>query len=184
MPNVFEDEYSISDYDSNEYDIVYESDEPSLTRFNIVLCELYNDNIHGPPLSNSDVAYHFIIISRYKKLEIDFIEDTADYINSEYIYLHNQRHKIFKNYINIITQPNYVKPEIAECMNLPTGEIVAILKTFWIKLIQRTWKRIYKERKNVFKRRSSIHALKYREITGKWPESCRSPPSIRGMLLA
>ena len=182
MPDVFEDEYSVSDNDSIDYDIVYESEEPSLTRFNIVLCELYNQNIHGIPSPNTNIEYHYILISRYKKLELDYIEDSADYINSEYIVLYNKNHNIFKNYVNIISQQNYVKPEIAECINLPTGEIVSIIKTFWIKLIQRTWKRIYKERQNVFNRRLTIQSLKYRELTGKWPENCNILPSIHNML--
>jgi hypothetical protein len=160
---------------------MYDVDEVSLTRFNIVLCELYNRKIHGKP-SNSNIEYYYLTIDRYKKLDIDTINDTAEYLNTEYNYVYNQTHYIFKNYINIITQQNYIKPEIAECIYLPTGECVSIIKTFWIRWIQRVWKKIYKERQNVFNRRLSIQSLKYRELNGKWPQNCLVFPSIRGML--
>ena len=44
-------EYTDSDNES-EYDVdisntIYDTEEQSLTRFNISLCELYNKNVHG-----------------------------------------------------------------------------------------------------------------------------------------
>jgi hypothetical protein len=108
--------------------------------------------------------------------------DTCDFINTEYLYLQNQEHYIFKNYRNIITRENYIKPEIAECIYLPQGESVCIIKTFWIKIIQKTWKKICKQRKEIIKRRCSLICLKYREINGKWPNCCNYYPSVKGML--
>lgn len=174
--------YEISDYDEDEFDLLYDGDEISSTRYNIVLCELYNDKVHGIPSLNSNVEYHYLTINRYKKLDIDRIYDTAEFINTEYICLPNQYHSIFRNYRNIITQHDYIKPEIAECIYLQTGECISIIKTFWIKIIQRKWKKIYKERKNTLIKRKSIRSLKYREINGKWPNDCSNYPSIKGML--
>lgn len=168
--------------DTNDYDTTYSADEISLTRYSIALCELYNEKIHGVPSPNSNVKYHYLTINRYKKLDTSLIGEICEFINTEYIYLPNQYHNIFKNYRNIITQNDYIKPEIAECIYLPTGECISIIKTLWIKLIQRKWKKIFKERQNVLKKRLSISALKYREINGKWPDFCLIYPSIKGML--
>jgi hypothetical protein len=49
---------------------------------------------------------------------------------------------IIKNHYHIINDLNCFKPEIAECILLPTGEVVAILKTFWIRIIQKRWKNV------------------------------------------
>ena len=78
------------------------------------------------------------------------------------------RHPTIRNYHNIISNPNYIKPEIGEYIILPTQEAVAILKTFWLRIIQRKWKKVFQERKE--KRR-----LNYDE---------RLLPSLRGMLNA
>jgi hypothetical protein len=45
-----------------------------------------------------------------------------------------------RNFAKIICNKNYIKPEIAECIILPTGETIAILKTFWIRIIQKVYK--------------------------------------------
>jgi hypothetical protein len=172
---------SFSDDDFENFDIIYEPEENSNTRFNIVLCELYNDKIHGVASNDSSVIYHYLTINRYKKLNMEIINDICEFINAEYLYLPNQHHNIFRNYRNLI-RDNYIKPQIAECIYLQNGESVCIIKTFWIKIIQKTWKRIIKERSNIIKKRSSLHALYFREINGKWPSYCNYYPSIKGML--
>ena len=144
--NMTDSEYTDSDNDSdydeeNEY-IFYEPEEESLTRYNISICELYNKYIHGN--ANTEVLYHYLVHSRYKKLDMEIIGDICNHINTKYQYLDNQGHNIFRNYREIITNQNYVKPEITECIYLDTEHCIAIIKTFWIKIIQRTWKNILK----------------------------------------
>jgi hypothetical protein len=168
-------------YDSDdERELIYEPLERSPTRFNIVLCELYNEKIHGIPYG-SNIIYHFLTINRYKKLNMNILNDVSEYINLEYLCYDNKEHNIFRNYENIVTCENYIKPEIAECIYLPCGGCVSIIKTFWIKIIQRKWKKIFREQQNLHKKMSNIQALLFREIHGKWPDSCKTP-TIRGML--
>ena len=180
-------EYDLSDDDSEsdyDYDITYDAEDVSRTRFNIVLCEIYNEKIHGKPYIGSNVQYHYLTINRYKKLDMKVIDDVTEYLNYEYRHIHspNSNHIIFPNYSNIIVQDNYIRPQIAECLYLKTGECIAIIKTFWIKIIQRAWKRVYKERQCMFMKRRSLSALKYREYNGNWPDICLIYPSLRGML--
>lgn len=179
-----DNDYTDSEYDSDlddEYDdVFYDADEPSLTRYNISLCELYNSRIHGNEESN--VLYHYLVHSRYKKLNMEIIDDIRNNINLEYQYLGNQSHNIFRNYRGIITNQNYVKPEITECIYLETGHCVGIIKTIWIKLIQRRWKNILKKRENIIKKRCHPNSLRHRELTGKWPKDCINYPTLKGML--
>lgn len=181
---MYNNENDFYDFDSDEEDIIYDYEEISKTKYNIVLCELYNEKIHGIPFLNSTVIYNYLTINRYKKLDMDWIKDTCDFMNSEYLYLPNQHHNIFRNYRNLIRRENYIKPEIAKCIYLPGGESICIIKTFWIKIIQKAWKKIYKQRKEIIIKRSSLISLKYREINGKWPNGCNYYPSLKGLLLS
>ena len=99
-----------------------------------------------------------------------------------------ERHKIYdKNTIN--NAINYFRDnnlnttcEIAECIYLETHECVAIKKTFWLRLIQRVWKRICREREEIFNKRKQLKAIRHREISGTWPEGYQNLPTLRGML--
>jgi hypothetical protein len=91
-------------------------------------------------------------------------------------------HKLIRNYHNIIRSPNYIKPEIAECIILPTGENIVIIKTMWIKFIQRKWKKVYAARQHIIKCRGCPSSLSTRSLTGKWPRHCLILPGLTGML--
>ena len=164
------------DYDTenegNDYDeIVYEPEEPSKSRFVIALCELHNKRIHGPGPQG-----HYLVYCRYKELHMDWIEETSDFMNLEYQYLHNQTHDLFPNYRQIVSTPNYVRPEIVECIYLqPDDHCIAIKKTFWLKIIQRSWKRVLNQRLIIKK---SLSALRHRELTGRMP----AMPGLQGLL--
>jgi hypothetical protein len=92
------------------------------------------------------------------------------------------RHPFIRNYKTIISNENYIKPEIAKCVYLSGEECVAILKTFWLRLVQRTWKRVFAERKQVIRQRMRPDSLRHRETMGKWPSSCNRLPGLHGML--
>ena len=178
------EDYDIDDYDSDDYEEnVYDCDEISPTKYNIVLCELFNHKLHGS--TNSDVSKHYLLINRIKNLDTDFIDDWTAPLNQDYIDRQEQitPHKFIRNYKNMITQPNYIKPEIGEIINLPTGHAVCIIKTMWLRVIQRAWKRVFKERKQIIQMRCRLQSLKHREITGWWPENCRYWPSLQGLLI-
>lgn len=167
------------------------------SRFNLVLCEIFNRNIHGAP-SNQIQAIdgHYLLISKFDGVtgmlledfdnnedEDDDIYEYADFYNDEY---YNDTefapHIIIRNYQNIVAKPDYIKPEIAECIVLDTDHHVVIIKTIWIRIIQRKWKKIYAERMTVIRRRAQINSLYMREVTGKWPQNCANLPSIYRMM--
>jgi len=176
--NEYNNEYNS---DSEDYDdILYEPEEPCLTKYNIAISELYNRRIHGT--DDSDVVYHYLVNSRFKILDMNYINDLTNYMNYGYLELDNKNHDIFRNYKQIITKENCIKPEITECIYLNTGHCIGILKTYWLRLIQRKWKNIIKERKNIIKKRCNLDSLKHRELTGKWPKDCLNYPELKGML--
>lgn len=124
----------------------------------------------------------------YEDNRLHRINDSIKFLKSIYSNnnLYSNRyygvHPTIRNYKNIIRNPNYIKPEIGEYIILPTQESIAILKTFWLRIIQKKWKKVFKERKNVIKQRCHISNLSIREIRGRWNNSCVNLPGLRGML--
>jgi len=172
----------------NEYDddyadeIIYEADEESNTKYNITLCEIFNKLIHGK--SNTEVNTHYLTICRFKELDMTVINDMATLYNSSIMERSRQftPHNSIRNYGTMISSQNYIKPEIGENIYLESGHCVCIIKTVWLKLIQRAWKKNYKMKKDINQRRHSLTAINYRKVTGNWPENCRYLPTLKGML--
>jgi len=181
------DEYDLYSDDEDSENMIYDPEEQGNTRYNIILCELYNEGLHGET-SDSVVKSSHLVYCRFKQFDLEYIEDYVDDFNAHYLELISYNdpaiinHSVFRNYTNIITNQPYIRPEIAECVYLENQECVAILKTFWLRLIQRTWKNIFRKRKYVLSKRSNIASLKHREITGKWPSDCYYYPELKGML--
>jgi hypothetical protein len=158
---------------------VYDSDEQCPTKYNIVLCELYN-TMHG---NNEKLFYNYLTISRFKTFDIDEINEISEFYNSEYENLENKSElSPIQNFQNIISRENYIKPEIAEHILLESGHSICILKTFWLKIVQRRWKNIFRMRKNILQLRCQPSSLRFREINGHWPDSSANLPTLRGML--
>jgi hypothetical protein len=174
-------------------------------KYNIVLCELFHGKIHGLT-NNSDknIWTHFILSYKLDIFEIEeydennisiyetiYLNDNS--INGDIGYLRHQyhnyyrttalwiEHPIIRNFINIISRNNYIKPEIAQCIELETGETIVILKTFWLRIIQRKWKKYIAEIKRIQNIRKKISSLNQRQLTGKWPRNARYLPSIIGL---
>jgi hypothetical protein len=183
----------------------FNSNSNNNNKFNLVLCELFNSNIHGSSNSTiGEINGHYLLISKFDgktnrlldsesdsefeyndsddESELSTINDFVEFYNEYYNDSEVEPHNILRNYQNIIARLDYIKPEIAECIELESQYSVAIIKTIWIKLIQRKWKKIYAERKNVIRQRAQFSALKTRELTGKWPQHCLYLPTIRGIL--
>ena len=72
--------------------------------------------------------------------------------------------------------------EIMQLDILPNGLYNVILKTFWLRIVQRTWKRIYQERKEIWRKRMTMVSLRHREIRGRYPSHIHSLPGLLGMI--
>ena len=65
----------------------------------------------------------------------------------------------------------------------PDQEYCAILKTFWLRIVQRCWKKQFAKRNTVLRLRGGISAQRHFELTGTYPQGLRNIPGLRGMLL-
>ena len=157
-----------------------------MKEMNLVLCELYNPKLHH--YSNleedwKDVATHWLNIytipTNYNKSKINrYIKQLKQQITS---YLQNNlyNHPYIRNYENIIIHEKYIQIHLVKNIELPTGEIICIIKTYWLRIIQRTWKRIYRERKEMIEKRKNINSIIYFQVHGRWPDNCSCIPKLK-----
>lgn len=177
-------------------------------KYYLMLCEIHNRFIHGKTEDScNNIEEHYIIFNVYcpskflisvPNLDTNIIENNAEYFENEILQYElielrkkyeiirdshsSEANPIIRNYFNIISRPNYIKPEIGEYIILPTQEAIAILKTFWIRIIQRKWKKVFHQRQDVFRMRSNPRNIIIRENTGRWPSICNHMPTLNGML--
>jgi len=181
-----DDEYSISTSEYSEYDdydYVYEPEEISSTKYNLVLAEIYNASADGVNNFSEIHNWHMVLFRFKQYYNLCIINEyLGNYLFDLDRWLHSPHtnHSTIRNYNFICLK---IKPEIAQCIYLQTGECVCIFKTIWLRLIQRTWKKIYKTRQDIIKQRCKVKSLFYREIRGNWPTTCVNMPTLFGMMI-
>ena len=149
----------------------------------LAICEVFHPVFHGIDENSSPgINSQFLVYT---------LIDLAEFYSGEYLYeansllryrhaitlLHssNNEHPNIRNYQKVATK--YMRLEIIQADVLAGGEEVAYLKTFWLRLVQRRWKKIYQARKEILKKRSEPWALQERQRTGIWPIGLRMWPA-------
>jgi hypothetical protein len=170
------------DYGSMPYTAHF--NRPSNMPYQLAICEVFHPVFHGQDANSTPgIHSHFLVYATV---------DLADFYRGAYLHetnslrryrhaiqlLHGmQPHPSIRNYGNLVT--TYMRLEIIQADVLVGGEEVAYLKTFWLRLVQRRWKKIYQARKEIIQKRSAIKALQERQRTGQWPMGLRRLPSLR-----
>ena len=158
----------------------------------IAICEIFNPRIHGKDENSSiGIENHFIVSETFELAEFydNSYQDTITALKADYKRVAKknskslkQSHPTIRNYNKIIQANNFIKIDIVVISELPGNESVGYIKTFWIKLIQRRWKKIYKQRQDVLKQRMLPKSIREREITGKWPKGLTLwPKGLKGL---
>lgn len=123
------------------------------SKYIFATCEPFNIYKHGyDNNSTTSVKEYHIVIDTHTTFH-DF---------SSAVFFLRKRHErhfrlLGKTYNN--TKIHLIAPII-----LPGGEFVAIIKTMWISILQRTWRRIYYERKRKITKYLQLKNLQKREI--------------------
>jgi len=167
------------------------------SKYSIVLCELHYTPFHGKTKdSDPCIDSHYLLIGKFDPItnylitddyEEDEIEEAPNlknmlkfykgkYKKYKEIHVSAKPHSTIRNYFQIVTRDDYLKPELGECILLPTQEIIVICKTFWIRIIQKKWKKVLKTRKDIIYNSNFIN--KY-QMGHKLSSLI---PGIRGML--
>ncbi len=157
--------------------------------FKLALVELYLPLKHGIVDKKYNSLYSNYLI-------LDTIEITEFYENmrsilsdldySKKMYKHyiaklkyemnvSRLHPFIRNYEKLVTNPKQYQLQIIEpsTYSIGTNEwdqySTAVIKTHWIRLIQRRWREILKQRALSMK---NIRHLTHREIHGRYPAEC------------
>ena len=151
----------------------------------LVICELYNPILHCYDYKNKkkdwvNICMHWINIKTCSpNISKNKIKKIIKLVNKNYESYTRLPHPFIRNYENIISNKNYLQLHLAKNILLDTGEIICIIKTYWIRIIQRTWKRIYKERQKIIQKRKNPMSILYFQQNGKWPKDCSIYPILK-----
>lgn len=78
-----------------------------------------------------------------------------------------------------------IKPVYIDIMQLHIAEDFTynvILKTFWLRIVQRTWRKIFQQRQKIIQIRKSVSSQLYFSINGKYPLSASYLPQYSGII--
>jgi hypothetical protein len=127
------------------------------------------------------------IVCKWNKTQFGFDENSYKNIASHWFVVDKLDHIDFPEmnntlefYKNHCREP--ARLEIVKYETLPTGEMVGYIKTFWLKIIQRKWKKLMREKKLLIALRGTPKELLYREKHGKWSKHLSELPTLKGML--
>ena len=189
-----------SDETDNDYSYDYNSNfeinlsNNCINKNVLLIPEIYNKYFHGRTFdSDPNIDGQFLVLQTFYINPSYNIFEFFRYVNNlcNFYKKYYEKnfcslcfpHTLLRNYNNIIKQPKYLNLEIGKIYYLNGGECVCVVKTFWLKIVQRAWKKVYKRRQQIRQRRSRPDSILYRQFSGKWPQSCDHLPCIRGMLL-
>lgn len=141
----------------DNFDSIFQEEEPFMDALRV------NGNYYiglcGRPIYQSSILMLSCVSAR------SFLKYSLDDV---LIYLANMSMTLWRGRPIV----NILKLYIAE-----NGEYRVVTKTFWLKIIQRKWKKIYKERCDIRRNMKSLIYLRIREMTG----SAIYFPGIKGM---
>jgi hypothetical protein len=119
----------------------------------IAICQPYNKYIHGQTQdSNPYINRHFMVE------EIVYIEE---FYNNLYRYSIQQL-----SFLNANRRIPIPTLEIIEPIELSSGESVACIKTFWLRIIQRKWRKVFEKRKREFNKLKNLNNFLNRQKYG------------------
>ncbi len=156
---------------------------PSNMPYQLAICEVFHPVFHDQDANSTPgIHSHFLVYATvdlagfYRGAYLHETNSLRRYMHAIQLLHGMQPHPSIRNYRNLVT--TYMRLDIIQADVLVGGEEVAYLKTFWLRLVQRRWKKIYKARKDMLQKRSAIKALQERQRTGQWPMGLRTLPSI------
>ena len=161
------------------------------SRFDIVVASLHHPTYgFDSKKSSPDIRDHFLCIHKSANAtpkEFKLIKSSAKRLKWIVNLLRDVNSSAWvsedtgaKNFFTVMD--HLAIPQIGETMILPGDEMVVILKTVWIRLLQRTWKKICARRREILRKRCKPHSIQERERSGAWPNDCRDLPGLRGMM--
>ena len=141
--------------------------------------EIYNEDLDFISKDKEDKKYYLGICTLTDERIILLINSV-----SAKIYFKHKHDAILKYLIEYSI--SYVANPKIHIMQLQIDTIgifyKVVIKTHWIRLIQRIWRNVLKERKRVIQIRTKVSSIMNFQLYGKHPYGAMHYPTLRGML--
>ena len=170
------DDHSYDDSGSDggiEYDSIHNEDafhfysEKENGKYYIGLCHLHSSMYLNPSTHSYAHVTHWLLSTSISANS--FFRHSYDNINN-YLY-----------YYGLLRIPQH-EVQIMQVHRLADEMCTVSIKTHWLRLVQRHWKKTYCKRRNMVRHRMSPQMQFYSQMHGKYPDCISRLPSLRGML--
>lgn len=182
---------SISDSDSdcdNNIENVSTTSESILIEFDeysddeedqYTIDEIYTDEQSFLDSEKQDGQY-YIGLHKYVNYNKLFLMINSISVRSfyKYSYIHALKYLYYYSIVRLY-QP---RVEIMKLYVLNDGTYSVVLKTHWIRLIQRHWRKALLMRKQIMKKQMHLSSLYHREIYGRFPYGMNIIPMLSGLM--
>lgn len=189
--NIECEELLFEEYDSNQSVVIYDSDDDYQTdsssqysnddilEIDSVVDDIFDDEELFLDSDYEDGKYYMGFPCLMKSQEREWVMQIAITAKSLLKYDYNSVMRYLTEYS--VTRIYNPKIHIMQLDISNTGSYNVILKTFWLKIVQRAWKRVFKERQKYILRCKHPHSILYRQIHRKWNGN-EKYMGIKGML--
>jgi hypothetical protein len=180
--------YSDSDDDSNENDSSIISSTASIDEFSEYLIDsdsddeisdrIYNDDESTVEAIKTNGTYYLGCVCKCLLLEMIISPRIL------YKYTYRQIREYMLQYSVSSCCRLYGKKPTVDIIVLDIQDEVyhAVIKTFWIRLVQRHWKKTYKQQRDILKLRKSWENQRHFQLHGRYITGSNYTPSLRGMM--
>jgi len=173
---------NINDYDnlsiSND-SVLIEFDEYSDDYDDIdIIDEIYSREQIFLDSEKQNGQYYIGLAKHMKSRQILLLNAISAKTLYKYSYIHVLKYLYYYSLVRLY-QPNV---EIMKLYILNDGTYSVVLKTHWIRLIQRHWRNALHLRKQIMKKQMHLSSLYHREIHGKFPRGLNNMPMLSGLM--
>jgi hypothetical protein len=170
-----EDTNTVILMDSDEE--IYSDDDEHEDEY--VIDNIYRDECDFLDTEKVD-GKHYIGVCRYFPTHQLLLYANA--IRPGTFFKHSYSHSL--SYLQLYSVFRIYKPniDIIQLCVLNDTTYGVVVKTHWLRLIQRTWKSVFQMRKNVMNKRMNLHSIRLFEVSAKYPPGATYMPTLKGML--
>jgi hypothetical protein len=129
---------------------------PEANTLKLAICELHHPRLHGfdGARSTNGISGQFMALYTYP-LDYRRVQDTIRRASDDSAILVDRftftdvyadcgdqmGHPIVRNFLKVCRSPRVAGPQIVKVVRLAGGEDMAIIKTHWLRILQRRWRR-------------------------------------------
>jgi hypothetical protein len=179
---VNQEEQSSETNTDTEYDTEDDMEEYGIEPYSWEYDEIYQEDSHHVYSEKEDGNYYIgltkQIISDCRNLLL-MVNSVSPIVFFQYEF--ERIHQYLLQY-SIMRLEN-TKVHIMKLCILEDETYSVVLKTHWLRLVQRHWKKVYQERKRVIRGRRNINNLRHRENYGRWTQGLNCLPNLNGILV-